>query len=213
MWGLLKTDPLYFLIILVLTIIALAVAITVHEFSHAFIASKLGDNTARARGRLTLNPLRHLDPVGAIMLFVIGFGWGKPVPVNPYYLKFGARTGMALVSLGGPLSNLLFAALFGMATRVAPAPLGDLCYYIMLFNIILGIFNLIPLPPLDGFSILLGILPYNVAASLARIERYGPAILILIVLLDSFTGINIFWNILHVPVNFFSQLFIGESLL
>ncbi len=213
MWGLLRTDPLDFFRILIFTAIALAIAITVHEFSHGLIASLLGDNTAKAKGRLSLNPLAHLDPIGTIMLFVIGFGWGKPVPVNPYYLRYGARSGMALVSLGGPISNLLFAAIFGITVRIMPDPFALLFYYIMFFNIILGMFNLIPLPPLDGFNILLGILPHNVAASFARIERYGPAILILIVLLDSFTGIGILWNAIRLPVNFFSHLFIGESLL
>ncbi|MDP2718336.1 MAG: site-2 protease family protein [Dehalococcoidia bacterium] len=191
---------------------ALIVAITVHEFSHGFMANTFGDPTAKRSGRLSLNPMAHLDPLGTIMLFIAGFGWGKPVPVNPYYLRNGARTGMALVSLAGPVSNLLCAAIFGVFARTIPPPFSDLFYYIVLYNIILAIFNLVPLPPLDGFKILLGIVPEETARNISRIERYGPAILIIVIMLDRFTGLGLFWGILRLPVNLFSNLFLGETL-
>ncbi|MFC1930476.1 site-2 protease family protein [Chloroflexota bacterium] len=212
LFGLLRTDPLAFFWILISTCIALIVAITVHEFSHGFIANIFGDSTAKRSGRLSLNPLVHLDPMGTIMLFVAGFGWGKPVPVNPYYLRNGVRTGMALVSLPGPVSNLLCAGVFGILARTIPPPFSDLFYYIVLYNIILAIFNLVPLPPLDGFKILLGIVPAETSRSFSKIERYGPAILIIVIMLDSFTNLNLFWGILRLPVNFFSKLFLGQTL-
>ncbi|MBI4332277.1 MAG: site-2 protease family protein [Chloroflexi bacterium] len=193
--------------------IALTVAITVHEFSHGYIAHRLGDDTARRAGRLSFNPLAHLDPLGTIMLFVVGFGWGKPVPVNAYYLKYGPRTGMALVGLAGPASNLAFAALLGGLISVIPPFAAELPVYIVLYNIVLAVFNLIPLPPLDGSNILRGILPYNLAVSYSRLERFGPAILIIIILIDNITRAGILWRVLRYPINFLLNLFVGQSFL
>lgn len=211
--GLLKADPLAFLEILLGTVIALAVAITVHEFSHAFLACHLGDETPRRMGRLSLNPLVHLDPIGTILLFIVGFGWGKPVPVTPYYLRGGARKGMAKVAFAGPLAGLIAAAFFGLLFRSLQLPwLSSVLFFIIFYNIVLSLFNLIPLPPLDGFHVLQGMLPREMAYSLSRLESYGPMLLIFIIFIDSFSGLNILWRVLMTGVEFFSWLFIGREI-
>lgn len=211
--DLLRTDPVSFFFIILVVVVALTIAITVHEFSHGFVANFLGDPTAKRNGRLSFNPLVHLDPLGTIMLFLVGFGWGKPVPVDAFNLKYGPRTGMALVGLAGPVSNLLFASILGGMAKLAPSLLGLLVYYIVLYNIILAIFNLIPLPPLDGSNVLRGVLPYNLAVSYSKIDRYGPAILIIIILIDNFTPVSILLTVLRYPVNFFSNLLLGQAFL
>ncbi len=212
LWNLdlLLRRPQLFLILLVTTSIALLVAITVHEFSHALMAHNLGDPTAKRQGRLSLNPLVHLDPVGTLMLFLVGLGWGKPVPVNPYYLRQGARTGMALVGAGGPVSNLLVAWLFALLIRYVPALQSsyvfDLVGAIMLYNVLLAVFNLIPVAPLDGFNIALGVLPRNLAYSLARTQRFGPIILLGVVFLVVYSGA------LSLVVRLISSLMLGQRL-
>jgi len=211
--GLLQTDPLAFFRLLLGIVIALAIAITVHEFSHAFLAYRLGDDTPRRLGRLSLNPIVHLDPIGTILLFLVGFGWGKPVPVNPYHLRGGARQGMAKVAFAGPLAGLLTAALFGALIRGLGAPfLSGVLFLIVFYNIILSLFNLIPLPPLDGFHVLRGLLPRELAYSFSRLEGYGPMLLIFIIFIDSFTGLGLLWRTLMPAVNFFSHLFIGGGI-
>lgn len=161
---------------LVLTIPGVLVAITFHEYAHAFAADKLGDDTPRNQGRLSLNPLAHLDPFGVIMLIFAHIGWGKPVQINPnnFSRKFSARTAEAIVSIAGPLMNFLLAIIFTIAFYAvqvfAPAfALGSqvgiiimtMIQYAVIVNIGLGVFNLIPLPPLDGSKILIAFLPYN----------------------------------------------------
>jgi Zn-dependent protease len=185
-------DPLRFLELLAVMILALIVGITVHEASHALVATSQGDNTARSLGRLSLNPLRHMDPLGSAALLLIGFGWGKPVPFNPHWLKSGPRIGGALVAFAGPASNFLLAGLvalpfrLGMVTSNNPFwalssntfnPVDVFLYWLIHFNIVLGVFNLIPLHPLDGFKVALGALPREIARSFARLEPYGPGIL------------------------------------
>jgi Zn-dependent protease len=162
------------------------------------VAFRLGDETARRRGRLTMNPAAHLDVTGTLMLVFAGFGWAKPVPVNPYLLRGNPRTGMLLVALAGPLANLALAGLAALPFKLgllswhsAFQPLAirfwDGSDYAAFFlstlvtlNVVLGIFNLVPLPPLDGFRIALGVLPSQLAASFAKIEPYGMAILFFI---------------------------------
>lgn len=186
---------------MVAMVLALVVAITVHEASHALIATSQGDHTARSHGRLSLNPLRHMDPVGTVMLFLIGFGWGRPVPVNPTWLKSGPRIGTALVALAGPASNFLTAALVALPIRLGflawhspfsyrpfsqTTPewlVADFIAWLAYFNVVLGVFNLIPLAPLDGFKVALGALPREMARSFARLEPYGPGILMTLLLL------------------------------
>lgn len=164
------------LLSLLLTLPAVLVAITFHEFAHGFAADKLGDDTARRQGRLNLNPLSHLDPVGTVMLIFAGFGWGKPVEINPrnFNRNIKMSVGEAIVAAAGPIMNLLLAIVFGIIYAVvwkfAPnffATQAGMIVMILLqscilTNIGLGIFNLIPLPPLDGSKIIGGFLPYNV---------------------------------------------------
>lgn len=180
--------------------IALLVAIDVHEFCHAWMADQLGDPTPRYQGRLTLNPLAHLDPLGTLMLILVRFGWGKPVPVNPYNLRNGPRRGMAMVSFAGALANLVTAAFLALPIRlglVMPTmsggfipSLGMVITTTLLVNVILAIFNLLPIPPLDGFGLLVGLLPHRWSYTLARYEPYGPLFLMLLVSMGFF-GINI----------------------
>lgn len=231
--DLLFSDPMAFLrllpIILFTIGFALLLAITVHEFGHAFMAHRLGDDTAKQMGRLSLNPFVHLDPLGTAMLFLVGFGWGKPVPVNPFLLRRGMRKGMALVAAAGPLTNFATAAILSAFVRIglvpwrydisyAPFPglwelLSMVIVMAIIYNVVLGIFNLIPLSPLDGFKVMLGIIPQNMAYSLSRVEQYGPMILIAIVAMDSFTGVGVFMGILRPIANLLGSLLVGRPLL
>jgi Zn-dependent protease len=210
-------------------IIALLVGITVHEFSHALIASLLGDLTAKRLGRLTLNPIRHLDPMGTILMFLVGFGWGKPVPVNQLNLNKG-RQGMAAVAVAGPIANILVATVaaiplrFNMldwfpqhsfnylATSGIDMFLGTLLVFILVFNVLLAIFNLIPFFPLDGSSVVLGILPHTLSRHFARLERYGPVILMLVIAADFTFRFGILWSIIRPMVNYVVHILLGQSL-
>ena len=182
--NLLLKDPLGFFIIA----IPLLYAIILHELAHGWVAYRMGDPTAKMLGRLSLNPLKHLDPMGTMMLFLVGFGWAKPVPVNFNQLR-DKRLGMILVSGAGVATNMLlaFIALF-LYQLLSPAPssiAAQLLYYFARINIILAAFNLIPLPPLDGSKILMGFASPSVRNFLFRFERYG--LLVIIALL--FTGV------------------------
>jgi Zn-dependent protease len=166
--------------------------ISIHEFSHAKVADTLGDPTARYSGRLTLNPIKHLDPIGFLMLLIVGFGWAAPVPVNPYNFA-NPRRGILCVSLAGPLSNFFCAWVAGTILRLVPAAVwwGLPAYayflraaleYFVWISLALGVFNLIPVPPLDGFKILESLLPpssYHVAENL---NRYGFLLLVVVIL-------------------------------
>ena len=209
-------------------LIALLVGITVHEFSHALAAYSLGDMTARRLGRLTLNPVRHLDPMGTILIFLVGFGWGKPVPVNHAALRKG-RQGMAAVAAAGPVSNMLTAAVaaiplrmkvldlpssFSFMDSITSGPdsfLSAILVFIIIFNIILAIFNLIPLFPLDGSSVTLGILPAEQARSFARLERYGPGILMMVIAADFIFRVGILRGIMLPMVNYATQVIVGQG--
>lgn len=170
-------------------------ALTLHEYAHAYVAYRLGDKTAMYEGRLTANPLKHLDPLGTLLLFIAGFGWAKPVPVNPWEFVDPKR-GMMLVSLAGPGTNLFLALvgaiLFGLFT-----PSGDLFFmlnYFIYINVLLAVFNILPIPPLDGSKILAGILPGR-QPWLYQLERYGTPILFLL----------IFFGILNPVLRFFIE--------
>jgi len=165
--------------------VALVVGITFHEFSHAFIADQLGDHRPRALGRVTLNPVAHIDPIGALVFVVAGFGWGRPVPVNVYALRPG-RIGMAMVAAGGPAANVIVAVAGAVIYRVLEMSgvegFGlDLAFWIVLYNLLLAIFNLLPIPPLDGYNVLLAFLPPRTAFTVQRYAPYGVIVLLLLV--------------------------------
>lgn len=182
-------DPLQILYVA----IALLIGLSVHEASHAFTADQLGDPTPRSLGRLTLNPLAHLDAVGAMVLvisslFGYGIGWGKPVPVNPRYLSRGPLKslangpllGMAIVAIAGPISNLVLATIGVQLFAHAPLPTMFAVTFIRI-NVLLAIFNMIPIPPLDGYRVLVGILPARSGYTFARLEPYGQGILLIMI--------------------------------
>jgi Zn-dependent protease len=173
-------------------IVALLVGITFHEFSHAFVADQLGDHRPRALGRVSLNPAAHIDPVGALFFVLAGFGWGKPVPVNAYALRPG-RIGMSYVAAAGPIANLVVATAFAVIYRgfelAGPFSLGGgfpqlLLYSIVFYNIALGLFNLLPIPPLDGYNFVLPLLPPRTAFAVQRYAGYGVLALLLLVVLS-----------------------------
>jgi len=172
--------------------VALVVGITFHEFSHAFTADQLGDHRPRALGRVSLNPVRHIEPVGAIFFLIAGFGWGRPVPVNVYALRPG-RIGMAMVAGAGPIANLVVAVVFAVVFRAldmsgllddAGSFVTQLLFSIVLFNVVLALFNLLPIPPLDGYNIVLPFLPPQTAFMVQRYAQYGMLALLLLVVLS-----------------------------
>lgn len=173
---------------LIAGIVALLVGLTFHEFSHALLADQLGDRQPRAMGRLTLNPIPHIDPIGALMLVVAGFGWAKPVMVNPAALRDGPGA-MALVAFAGPIANVVVAIGFAVIYRVLGVVGVDdgfvlrLVELIVRLNILLAIFNLIPIPPLDGYNVLLAFLPPRQAMVVRQYAPYGVIVLLLLVFL------------------------------
>ena len=171
-------------------LVALVVGITFHEFSHAFVADELGDHRPRALGRVSLNPIRHLDPIGSLMFLIAGFGWGKPVPVNAYALRPG-RIGLTVVALAGPTANFLVAAVVAVVFRVLQlAGLMDADFprlvviSIVYYNAVLGLLNLIPIPPLDGYNVVLPLLPPRQAFVVQRYAQYGFIVLLLLLVLS-----------------------------
>ena len=170
---------------------AIILCLTFHEWAHGFVAYKFGDPTAKMAGRLTLNPLKHLDPLGTLMLIFARFGWAKPVPVNPYNFQGDRRSKMTVVAMAGPLANLLFAVVSTVFLYliVDYAPYNSFFVYLynltselVWINIILAVFNLLPIPPLDGSKILGGFLPAKWEAAYYKIERYGFLILFVFIL-------------------------------
>lgn len=178
-------SPLSFFIFITVLLITLAV----HEYSHARVAEELGDPTARLAGRLTLNPLAHVDPLGLVMIMLVGFGWGKPVPFDPYNLK-NPKKDSALISLAGPVSNFIMAILGALLYRffvffdagtISTLGLVILPFFIRI-NLVLGIFNLMPFAPLDGFKVVGGMLPDDQAKEWYSLERYGLLFLLAFIL-------------------------------
>ena len=177
---------------LVVAALLLLICFPVHEFAHALVATNLGDDTPRLMGRVTLNPMAHLDPFGSLLFLIGGFGWAKPVPVSTYRLNGNPRTSYALVALAGPASNVLLAIAFAILYRVSEpvlassnSVLSEVVAYglqtAVFLNLILALFNLIPIPPLDGSRILAALLPDQGAQIMDQLERYGFLILMLLV--------------------------------
>ena len=190
-------------------------ALSFHEFAHAWMASKCGDNTAARMGRLTLNPMAHLDVMGSLMILFVGFGWAKPVPVDSRNLR-DPRKDMMKVAAAGPLSNLLLAMLAGMAWRLLgginfllDTNFPVLIFYFTQINIALAVFNLIPVSPLDGSQIFSGYLMKTNPELAWKIQSYGPQVLFGLILFGYVTGFSILWFIMKPFVNFFMLLFIG----
>jgi Zn-dependent protease len=207
--SLLAQNPLYF----IAWVAAILIALTFHEFSHALVANFLGDQTAKRMGRLSLNPLVHLDPIGFLALVLIGFGWGKPVPYNPYNLRY-PKWGSTLVAAAGPVSNLVMIVIFGLVFKfVHPfLPLDNLLLafleLLIQLNLILCLFNLIPVPPLDGSKFLLSALaaPEHYKTRFF-LETRGPLLLLGLILLDSLSGLNILSTVFSLAANFTLRLF------
>ncbi len=211
------------------SLLAVALGITVHEFSHALAADFLGDPTARYQGRLTLNPLAHFDPIGGLMILIsslsgVGFGWGKPVPVNPFYLRFGPRVGLALTSFAGPFSNVALATISAVPLRVAwqaevamPYALSFLLYVMVSTNVALAVFNMLPVYPLDGFSVLRGILStlrtrwaYELSGWMDRMMSWGPLLFIGLILVDRLVPGGVIWVVMRPFYKFLMWLILGR---
>ncbi len=195
---------------LISRILTLVIAFSIHEFAHAWTADQLGDDTPRRFGRLTLNPIAHLDVLGSLMLVVAGFGWAKPVPVNPYQLRRRSPAAMMLVAVAGPLSNLMLALIaaipfkagivspFYASSSLLPSPSAFLTEFIFI-NLILLFFNLIPLAPLDGEKVLGYFLPLAGQETLDRIRPYGPMILLALLFLLPIVGLDVFRYVVGWP--------------
>jgi len=181
-------------------VIALAIGITVHEANHAWVATLLGDPTPKLMGRVSLNPLRHLDPIGTLMIFIAHFGWGKPVVFNPFNLRINPQIGSAMVALAGPVANIAAAILFLLPLRyqqpMDPRVL-DLIRQVVSLNIGLAAFNLIPIPPLDGFGVLSGVLPRQFAPIIEPLRTYGVFILLGLVFLPTLGGPDVLGMIMR----------------
>jgi Zn-dependent protease len=199
-------------------IIVLLIAFTVHELAHALTADYLGDPTPRRMGRITLNPLKHLDPFGTIMLIIAGFGWAKPVMVNPMNMRGNPRTSMAIVAIAGPLSNIILAGIAGIFFRLdlvdvnslflgnaSALSFANLLVQFLYINLALAFFNMLPVPPLDGSKILFAILPAELVYRLRPLEQYGFMILFLVVFLVPQVLDVLVWQ----PVQATAQLLIG----
>ena len=204
-------------------VVVLLTAFSFHEFAHAWVAVRFGDETPRVTGRLTLNPLAHLDPLGSLMLIVAGFGWAKPVQVNPYALQRRSPAAMMWVSLAGPASNLLLAVIasipfqLGLVSAyeaqfssgsIVPS-LEKLLYEFVFINLLLFLFNLIPIAPLDGEKIFTYFLPANMARVFDTIRPYGPMILMVLIVLGPLLGINILGMIIGPPLQAMMRILVG----
>ncbi len=178
--------------LLLIWVLGIVYAITIHEFSHALVGYWMGDMTARDQGRVTLNPLSHIDPFGFIVLLLAGFGWGRPVPFNPYNLK-NQRWGPVIIALAGPVSNVLSFVVFGFLLKfliignvIGPDSLLATFLIVLLnINLVLAVFNLIPVPPLDGSKLIRALAPPRWENAVLTLERYGPWLLLFVVIFGS----------------------------
>lgn len=210
---------------LLIQIPILLITLTLHEVSHGYVAYLLGDDTAKRAGRLTLNPIPHIDPFGLLMLFIVHIGWAKPVPVNPYNFNNQKRD-MAITAAAGPVSNFIMAILLAIVFNLLKATSPNLLYsssvfmqfftsmlvYAILINLALGIFNLIPVPPMDGSKILGGFLSDEAYYRYTAQERRGAQILMIIFAVSFVFRLNIIGALIMPPLNFFLKLLTGISL-
>jgi len=176
-------------------LIILFLGVPIHEWAHAWSAHQLGDDTARLQGRMTLNPMAHLDPIGSLLLLLSGFGWGKPVPVNPYRMRTNPRTGMAISSAAGPFSNFVLAMLLAIPFRMGWVTgnfsIGGLLFIAIQINLGLMLFNLLPIYPLDGEKVLMGLLPPRWGDSLLRLRPFGMLILAVLLFILPRLGVDL----------------------
>jgi len=200
--------------IYLLSLPPLLLALTTHEYFHGYVAYRLGDPTAKIAGRLTFNPIKHIDIFGFLAFLIFRFGWAKPVPINPANFK-NIDKGILYTSIAGPLSNLALAFLFGLMLRIMPnnnnllLPLIIMLQLGLIYNLVLCAFNLIPIPPLDGSKVLFSLLPASFARIEYQLERYGFMILLGLIIFDNITGIPVLWGWIGPFVNLFSRLFAG----
>jgi Zn-dependent protease len=206
---LLYQNPLYF----VVWVAAILVALTVHEYSHALAAHLMGDQTAKRMGRLSLNPITHIDPIGFIALVLVGFGWGKPVPFNPYNLRY-PKWGSALVAAAGPLSNIIMVVIFGTILKYTQHLMleGNLLIefltLLIVLNLVLCLFNLIPIPPLDGSKFLLSALTAPKFYKFRfLLETRGPLILLAFIILDNLSGANLLSSVFSFAIGIVLRFF------
>jgi Zn-dependent protease len=227
--DLLRLDPAAWLWLMAAGVAGIVSAVTVHEAGHAWAALQLGDRTAHSMGRVSLDPRRHLDPLGSLLFLLGGFGWGKPTPVEPGNLRGERRAAMGLVSVAGPASNLLTAFLLSLPVRAgaiewtspfgafgapgsASVLFGDLVSYAIYFNVILAIFNLLPLVPLDGFRAAAAALPRAWAGQFERLERLGPTPLFLLLLVDVLTPLSLISSWLVPVADFAGRVVAGHPI-
>jgi len=198
--------------ILILLIPGLVFSLCVHEFAHGYVAYRLGDNTAANAGRLTLNPLKHLDPTGSLMILFVGFGWAKPVPISPHLSGRELRA----VAFAGPASNLILAFLGGLIIRYFNTEVSFInesifqaIFLFLIININLAVFNMLPIAPLDGSQIFSSILPREIAL---KLQIYGPQVLLGLILFGVITGHSIIWKIMKPFITFFVYIFSGITI-
>lgn len=189
-------------------------SLTVHEYSHGKAAYLLGDDTAKRLGRLTFNPLKHLDPFGVLFFYFVGFGWAKPVPVD-WRNFMNPRKDLMYVSLAGPFSNIVLAVICSFLIRTVP-PYGDLWLFSLLafgvyINVALAIFNMLPIFPLDGSSILKGLVSHEMAARLSSLDRLGGFFILGVFLMDHFMGTRILWFVIGMPILYVVQLLAQDT--
>jgi len=196
---------------LILWVPGLLMALTFHEYAHGRVAYALGDPTAKQAGRLTLNPIAHLDPIGTIAIFIFHIGWAKPVPINPYFFRHPKRD-IFLVSAAGPAANLILAIISGVILKTLTIlgqygnALWNMILYTMSINVILMVFNLIPIPPLDGSKILFTIVNAK-ESTIHTMERIGLPLLFVIIIIGSLSGFNILWIVISPALLIFQMIF------